>query len=256
MEKVILILVDGMRPDAMEACGNPYLNKLKANATYCMTTRTVMPSVTLPCHMSLFHSVNPDRHGVLTNLYTPQVRPIKGLFNALHDAGRSTAMFYSWEELRDLGRPGSLDYSLFCSQSAFEHSGKRLTDDLIAFWKENQPDFSFLYLGEPDEVGHGKGWMTDDYLASVSEAMDCTKTVIEELDDRCTVIVTADHGGHDRTHGTECQEDMTIPLFFLGKAFEKGKSLAAASILDIAPTVARLLEITCPREWEGTTHVE
>lgn len=252
MEKVILILADGMRPDAMEACGNPYLNDLKANTTYCMTTRTVMPSVTLPCHMSLFHSVNPDRHGVMTNLYTPQVRPIKGLFDVLHDAGRSTAMFYSWEELRDLGRPGSLDYSLFCSEFTYEHSGKRLTDELIAFWKDNQPDFTFLYLGEPDEVGHAKGWMTEDYLASVSEAMDCTKTVIEELGDRCTVIVTADHGGHDRTHGTECSEDMTIPLFFHGQAFEKGRKLEAASILDIAPTAAKLLEITCPREWEGT----
>ena len=45
---------------------------------------------------------------------------------------------------------------------------------------------------------------------------------------------------------------MTIPLFFHGEAFEKGHKLEVASILDIAPTAAKLLEINCPREWEGT----
>ena len=48
------------------------------------TAQTVMPSVTLPCHMSLFHSVAPDRHGILTNTYTPQVRPINGICEQLH----------------------------------------------------------------------------------------------------------------------------------------------------------------------------
>ena len=63
-EKVILILVDGMRPDGMMQCGNPFAQKLVENSTYSLNARTVMPSVTLPCHMSLFHSVDPERHGI------------------------------------------------------------------------------------------------------------------------------------------------------------------------------------------------
>ena len=47
-------------------------------ATYSLTAQTVMPSVTLPCHMSLFHSVEPLRHGTTDNVYMPQVRPVKG----------------------------------------------------------------------------------------------------------------------------------------------------------------------------------
>jgi predicted AlkP superfamily pyrophosphatase or phosphodiesterase len=53
--KVVLILVDGMRPDATTAI--PEAQSMKAASTHCYTTSTVMPSVTLPCHMSLFHSV-------------------------------------------------------------------------------------------------------------------------------------------------------------------------------------------------------
>ena len=65
MNKAVLILVDGMRPDGMTACGHPEVQKLMAEGKSTLRGRTVMPSVTLPCHMSLMHSVDPERHGVL-----------------------------------------------------------------------------------------------------------------------------------------------------------------------------------------------
>ena len=107
MCKVQLILVDGMRPDSLEACGNPYVKTLLENSLYTLDAKTVMPSVTLPCHMSLFHSVDPARHGITTNTYMPQVRPIDGLVERLKGKAKC-GMFYNWEELRDLTRPGSL----------------------------------------------------------------------------------------------------------------------------------------------------
>ena len=66
-EKVILILADGMRPDAMMTCGHPFVQKMKEMSTYSLSAQTVFPSVTLPCHVSLFHSVDPTRHGTTTN---------------------------------------------------------------------------------------------------------------------------------------------------------------------------------------------
>lgn len=59
--KVLLILSDGMRPDGLE--GHPAVARLMREGSYSLRARTVMPSVTLPCHMSLFHSVDPGRHG-------------------------------------------------------------------------------------------------------------------------------------------------------------------------------------------------
>lgn len=70
--KVILILVDGMRPDSILECNNSVGEKvLKTAAWKDMKARTVFPSITLPCHMSLFHGVTPQKHGVLTNMYFP-----------------------------------------------------------------------------------------------------------------------------------------------------------------------------------------
>ena len=66
-KKVILISIDGMRADGLQQCGNPYLEELKKMASYTFCARTVFPSITLPCHMSLFHSVPPERHGTTNN---------------------------------------------------------------------------------------------------------------------------------------------------------------------------------------------
>ena len=78
--KSILILVDGMRPDALSACGNAFCSDILSTGAVQLPGRSVMPSVTLPCHISLFHSVPPTRHGTLTNTYAQQVRPVKSLF--------------------------------------------------------------------------------------------------------------------------------------------------------------------------------
>ena len=47
--KTLVILVDGMRPDAIENL--PRVRRLLAESSYTMEATTVMPSVTLPCHI-------------------------------------------------------------------------------------------------------------------------------------------------------------------------------------------------------------
>ena len=57
--KVILISIDGMRPDGLLQCGNPFVEELMKKGTYTLDAASMNPSVTLPCHMSIFHSVTP-----------------------------------------------------------------------------------------------------------------------------------------------------------------------------------------------------
>ena len=65
--KVILVSIDGMRPDGVMQCGSPFVEKMMKTGSYTLDAKTVLPSVTLPCHMSMFHSVPPTRHGIVTN---------------------------------------------------------------------------------------------------------------------------------------------------------------------------------------------
>lgn len=49
-----------------------------------------------------------QRHGTLSNAYVVPVRPVSGLFEVLNMSRKKSAMYYGWEQLRDIARPGSL----------------------------------------------------------------------------------------------------------------------------------------------------
>ena len=68
--KVILISIDGMRPDGFLQCGHPFVEQMMQKFSYTLTGSSVMPSVTLPCHTSIFYGVPPMRHGILTNTFS------------------------------------------------------------------------------------------------------------------------------------------------------------------------------------------
>ena len=87
-KKVIVISIDGMRPDGLLRCGSRAVELLKARASYTFGAKTVFPSITLPCHMSVFYGVEPMRHGMLSNVFVPQVHQIQGLFRKNLGAGR------------------------------------------------------------------------------------------------------------------------------------------------------------------------
>lgn len=249
--KVLLILVDGMRPDAIDSL--PRVKSLIEKASYTMKATTVMPSMTLPCHVSLFHSVDPSRHGTTTNTYAPQVRPINGLCEVLKQAGKKSAFFYDWEQLRDVSRPSSLAFSQFCSGKSlgYPDACNISTDRAIELLSKSSMDFTFLYLGYPDAAGHSNGWMSQEYMDAIENSFDNIDRVLGVLPDDYTVIITADHGGHERTHGLAIKEDMLIPMIIIGKDFSPCTEIEQANIKDIAPTIAKLLGVEPDEEWEG-----
>ena len=250
--KVILISIDGMHPDGVMQCGNPFVEEMMRMGSYTLTAQTVLPSVTLPCHMSMFHSVPPTRHGIGTNTYTPMVRPLNGLFEQIAAAGGVSAMYYGWEPLRDVARPGSLKFAGYLNAYAEDATDGKLTDLALDRMEKSRPDFVFLYMVETDEKGgHDHGWMSPAYLGYISAAIDNVKRVYEAFGDEYTVIVTADHGGHERSHGSDMPEDTTTPMFFLGKRFAAGEALDGVSILDLTPTIADILAVNPAPEWEG-----
>lgn len=253
--KVILISIDGMRPDGLKQCGSSAMEALEKKCAYTYAGRTVFPSVTLPCHFSMTHAVTPERHGILTNTYTPQVRPVKGIFEKIREAGGVSAFFYGWEPLRDVAVPGTLMFARYVHCSCEESTDTSLTDAAAEIIDRHHPDFVFLYMAETDAEGHDSGWMSEAYLRRVRIAFENAARMVEQYGEEYRILITADHGGHDRTHGTELDEDMMIPLFCYGPEFEAGKELQDVSVLDISPTIASIMGIRPEPEWEGKSLV-
>lgn len=193
-QKFLLILVDGMRPTG---CSNAATSFFQPDRNCVLLPQCPYrpASVTLPCHCSLFFSVDPERHGITTNLWMPPVRPIDSLIDAVAKAGGKTGSFYNWEELRDLSRPGSLSCSYYIGMKGLEgQADDMVTDRAIAYIQDQAPDFVFLYLGRTDEAGHEKGWMSEEYLRAIHRASACIERITSRLPAEYSFVVTADHG--------------------------------------------------------------
>ena len=109
-----------------------------------------------------------------------------------------------------------------------------------------------MYLGTVDTAGHYYGWMSAGYLGQIAIVDQALGTILDALPAGATVLLQSDHGGHERSHGTDMSEDLTIPWMAAGPTIRPGHTIAApVSLLDTAPTLARLLGIAPHHEWEG-----
>lgn len=248
----VLIMTDGMRPDALPLVDTPAMTGLQTRGAYTMTGASVMPSVTLPCHMSIFHSVPPQRHGIVTNTWQPMARPLPGLVDHANLAGRRCHFFHNWEPLRDLNRPEALEFSYYRNNCYSEGGDQVIAEAAAGTIAAERPDFAFVYLGTIDVAGHRFGWMSDEYLRQIEAVDGAVAAVLESLEAEDTVLLHSDHGGHDRTHGTEMAEDMTIPWMIAGPGIRQNYAIqGAVSLLDTAPTLARILNVPVHADWEG-----
>ncbi|MCI0553533.1 MAG: alkaline phosphatase family protein [Anaerolineae bacterium] len=252
MSPVLFTSLDGVRPDALTTANCPALNSLRARGSSTLQATSVMPSITLPCHMSIFHSVPPTRHGITSNTFTPMAHPLPGLVEAAHSADLRVAFFYNWEQLRDLARPGNIHYSYFRDGSHQPDGDDETVAEATRFIQREHPDFAFVYIGTVDTTGHAYGWMSDEYLKQLEHVDKLLEGLFSSLSSDYTLIVHSDHGGHDRHHGTDSPEDMTIPWMAAGPNIRKGYTIQSSiTLLDTAPTIAKILGIQPHREWEG-----
>jgi len=179
-------------------------------------------------------------------------RPLPGLADVAHAAGRRTAFLYNWESLRDLSRPKSLDFSYFRHNNKHPDGDQVIADEAVRYLSGDRPDFAFVYFGVLDNVGHKYGFMSDEYLAYLERVDGAVGTLLDALPDDATVLLTSDHGGHDRIHGTDEPEDMTVPWVIAGPHIRRGYEIESpVSLLDTAPTLARVLGIAPDPDWEG-----
>src|SRR5688572_20429216 len=72
IHRVIILSIDGLRPDAIALAPMPNLLALMQSAAYTLSAQTIFPSSTLPSHASMLTGLCPSKHGVDWNDYIPQ----------------------------------------------------------------------------------------------------------------------------------------------------------------------------------------
>ena len=111
---VVLVSIDGLRPDAVSTLAAPTLQKLIREGSYTLRASTITPSKTLPSHTSMLTGEPPERHGVLWNTVVTADTDHIGqatVFGVARSHGYVTAAFFSKPKFQALQQADALDYS-------------------------------------------------------------------------------------------------------------------------------------------------
>jgi predicted AlkP superfamily pyrophosphatase or phosphodiesterase len=251
---IILISIDGLRPDAIKKADAKYMLELIEKGTSFDQAMTVRPSVTVPSHVSMLTGLDPKQHGFIWDDYRPEKGPVKDptALEIAHQAGLRTAMFVSKDKLIPLNRPGSLDYF-----EKTEKSGSEVAKAFKAYVEANGlPDVTFLHLPDPDKIGHFLFWMSPFYLSAVRDADDAVRNIVDTATHASakmpTIIITADHGGNGLGHLLDIETNNRIPFFAKGEGIAAGVvKHEAVRVYDAAPTILSVLGLAIPENWLG-----
>jgi predicted AlkP superfamily pyrophosphatase or phosphodiesterase len=251
---VLVISVDGLRPDALQQAETPNIDALIARGAVAWQAKTTLPSATLPGHASMLSGSSPAVHGVTWNSHEPQRGhvPVATLFSVAHAAGLTTAMFVGKPKLEHIAIPGTVDtYGYIAGGDA------ALALAVAQSLPSAVPDVLFVHLPGVDGAGHSYGWMSPGQLEAVSRADAAIAVILKALEtlDRLgqtLVILTADHGGLGTLHGGSQPESMNIPWIIAGPGVQSGFEIQTdVRVYDTAATAVWALGLALPDSWEG-----
>jgi hypothetical protein len=256
---VVIISIDGLRPDALALADTPIMDGLMAKGAYFPNAQTVGISETLPSHASMLSGMVPEKHGIVWGLPYIGWPGMNGptLFSVAHQAGHSTAMVFGKEKLGHLILPNSVD----------EHFGADVGDpeikqQAVQFIEAGLPTVLFIHFPDTDRVGHAYGWMSANQLQSVAFVDGLIGEIMAAIErggylDNTLLIITADHGGHDKVHGDDSPEDRTIPWLAVRPGGPAGITLTRRiNTYDTAATALYALALPIPDRWDGQPVME
>ena len=257
IERVLIVSFDGLRPDAIAEAKMVNVMALMQSGAYTLGAQTILPSTTLPAHSSMLVGTCPAKHIVRWNEYVVENGYARGtdIFDLAQAAGFQTAMVVGKEKLRQITEPASTDYFAFIDET--DKIDDFSTVEKLAI-DQVQQGFNLMFVHFPngDLMGHEEGWMSRKQLKAYAKDDKSFGSILEALKEydmyaSTIIIITSDHGGHDTTHGTESPEDMTIPWIISGPRVQPGQIATQVYTMDTAATIAYVLGLPIPPEWDG-----
>lgn len=269
-QHVFIISIDGGKPAVIEETKMPTLKMLANQGACTWEANTIFPSITLPSHTSMLTGVGPEKHGILWNNWTPSngVVHVPTVFSEAKKAGYSTAMFVGKEKFRHLMQPNTIDefdYNRAASREITKaEDGEReimkegtvlarpVAEDAARYIVKEKPNLCFIHFADADSAGHKFGWGSPEQtkaLENIDKALAVVTKAIQEANiaSESVVLISADHGGHKKGHGTRTPEDMHIPWIAWGKGVKTNFAITApVTTCDTAATALWLLDVPIP----------
>lgn len=257
-QRVLIISLDGLRPDALLHLRTPNMMRLAARGAFAPRAQTIRYTATLPAHASMLSGYDLFGHGILWNAYFPWLGFIRRstVFSIASEHGLHTAMLVSKDKLFHIAAPGTVD------DYAYIPDGDQAMVQAAVERIEQGFGVLFIHLRASDSAGHRHGWMSASYLEAVAVSdtdvgvlLDALR--ISELEETTLVILSADHGGSGTNHGSGSAEDRTIPRIVAGPGVVAGVELDGdVRVMDTAATALWALGLPLPDDLDGRPIVQ
>lgn len=214
---VILISIDGFKPEYLERNVSPTLKQLVSKGALAQGLISTFPSLTFPNHYSIVTGLYADHHGIVNNtMKDPSISQIFKLssreaianpdwwsdakpiwVSAIEQGKIASTLFWPGTEAKIRGiQPNDwLNYDHNMSSPA------RVDQLLIWLSKPNniRADFATLYFSEVDSAGHAKGPNSESVnqaIKNVDESIGRLLGGLKQLglEEKTSLVIVSDHG--------------------------------------------------------------
>ena len=255
--RVVLVLADGLRPDAVTPGLMPSLHALGEDYVRAADARTVRPSVTVAALASLATGVSPTTHRLTEPGlgFLPGLRRLKPVAGELARAHLPTAIVCA--EMGAAARSIAWALVTAAGVSRLAVAGSLASETAAAaadVMGDEQAGLTIVYLPDCDRAGHAHGWMSGPYRAAAAEVDRAVGCLRERVEGALTIVLS-DHGGggvHPHDHDLPHPLNDRITLMLAGPDVRRQRAIQrAVSILDVPPTVLWYFGLPVPVGYEG-----
>lgn len=266
-KKVLIIGIDGVRPDVLAEVPTPNLDNLIARGAYSDRALTGLPTVSGPGWSSMLIGVTPDKHGVTSNDFTSnrygdypdvlsRVESIRPELN--------TFVVADWMPLVGavdggplIGDGPDVKVAFDGYELGWPEADELSVDTAVTHLQSADPDLAFVYIGNPDETSHETGSIGEPYREAIAAADVLVGRLVAAIEARPTydnedwlILVSTDHGRtEDGGHGGETVEERTIFYLASGPSAQVGALSEAPAVADVAVTALAHLGLEIDEAW-------
>lgn len=224
---VLVVSIDALHPAALSEKTSPALHALMQAGRFTLNGRSVDPPKTLIAHTAMLTGLPPGQNGKQDNDWqagAPRVSQAT-LFDDARRRGYRTAFHYAKTKLGYLASGAVDEHSLAPDDGI---------DKVAAFFRGGGRRMAFLHVSGLERAGAESGWLSTDYFEELAYIDMTLAPLLEQVRQRGAhaIIVTSDHAGHERQHGTQHPEDYKLPL------------IVATNLARVAPLPERIWNVT------------
>jgi predicted AlkP superfamily pyrophosphatase or phosphodiesterase len=254
-KKVLIIGIDGCRPDALLKAKAPHLGELMRDGAFSDKAQTGPATISGPGWSSMLTGVWMEKHGVRDNNFAPaRYKQFPHFFQRLKQANPRafTVSISHWE-------PINKHIVTSCDLVSSPKTASRVADETVEVLSRRDPDAVFVHFDHVDGAGHKFGFhpSVPGYLKAIEEADLYVGQIMKALRGRKTfaredwlILVSTDHGGSDKGHGKDIPEHRTIFLIVSGPSAVRGNIEPAPMIVDVAVTALVHLGVPIDPKWD------